>query len=136
MVRLKSSCIFTIINPQLYVTDDLFNAPPTTDYDFMGGEGGDAGGDVIGEMDPSQAYAAIAAADARIQQLKAEPPKIAQWREEHNRMLQEKGLLRCIRFVISSHGPFPYFLVAIMLEWYLPSSVHGLLQCERSVIIL
>lgn len=71
------------------IADDLFNAP--ADDDLFGGGGDDSTADVIDEMDPSQAYAAIAAADARIQQLKAEPPKIAQWREEHNRMLQEKG---------------------------------------------
>nr|XP_039270771.1 clathrin light chain B-like isoform X1 [Styela clava] len=69
------------------VGDDLFNAPSSYD-------GGNAvlenGGDDVSDMDPSQAYAAIAAADARIQQLRAEPEKIIQWREEHNRMLEEK----------------------------------------------
>lgn len=67
--------------------DDLFNVPTTYD-------GGDAvlenGSEEVSEMDPSQAYAAIAAADARIQQLRAEPEKIVQWREEHNKMLEEK----------------------------------------------
>lgn len=82
---------FLTDTPQTYdASDDLFNAPPTMDGGLLGGDGGDADGNVMDEMDPSQAYAAIAAADARIQQLKAEPPKIAQWREEHNKMLQEK----------------------------------------------
>ena len=42
-------------------------------------------------MDPSQAYAAIAAADARIDQLRGEPEKIRLWREESNKRLAEKG---------------------------------------------
>lgn len=41
-------------------------------------------------MDPSQAYAAIAAADARIDQLRGEPEKIRLWREESNKRLAEK----------------------------------------------
>jgi len=44
-------------------------------------------------MDPSQAYAAIAAADARLEQLKLEPEKIRVWREENNRRLAEKDEL-------------------------------------------
>jgi len=41
-------------------------------------------------MDPSQAYAAIAAASARIEELKLEPEKIRLWREENNKLLAEK----------------------------------------------
>jgi len=46
--------------------------------------------EVVDEMDPSQAYAAIAAADARLEQLKLEPEKIRIWREENNKRLAEK----------------------------------------------
>jgi len=41
-------------------------------------------------MDPSQAYAAIAAADARIEELRTEPEKIRLWREENTKLLAEK----------------------------------------------
>jgi len=41
-------------------------------------------------MDPSQAYAAIAAADARIEELRTEPEKIRLWREENTKRLAEK----------------------------------------------
>jgi len=41
-------------------------------------------------MDPSQAYAAIAAADARIEELRSEPEKIRLWREENTKRLAEK----------------------------------------------
>ena len=43
------------------------------------------------QMDPSQAYAAIAAADARLEQLRSEPEKIRLWREEQTKYLNEKG---------------------------------------------
>lgn len=43
-------------------------------------------------MDPSQAYAAIAAATTRIEELKAEPEKIRLWREENNKLLAEKDV--------------------------------------------
>lgn len=42
------------------------------------------------KMDPSQAYAAIAAADARIEELRSEPEKIRLWREENTKRLAEK----------------------------------------------
>jgi len=42
------------------------------------------------QMDPSQAYAAIAAASARIEELRSEPEKIRLWREENNKLLAEK----------------------------------------------
>ena len=48
-------------------------------------------GDAKETMDPSQAYAAIAAADARLEQLRAEPEKIRIWREENTKLLAEKG---------------------------------------------
>ena len=54
---------------------------------------GDAGGGDFEQIDPSQAYAAIAAADARLEQLRSEPEKIRQWREENTKLLAEKGLL-------------------------------------------
>lgn len=53
---------------------------------------GDAGGSDFETIDPSQAYAAIAAADARLDQLRSEPEKIRQWREENTKLLAEKGL--------------------------------------------
>lgn len=56
---------------------------------------GDYGQETEAErMDPSQAYAAIAAADARLDQLRSEPEKIRQWREENTKLLAEKGLLQ------------------------------------------
>lgn len=71
-------------------TDDFFNAPVTQqDTNFL--NGGLENESEVEQMDPSQAYAAIAAADARIQQLRSEPEKIVQWREEHNKMLEDKG---------------------------------------------
>lgn len=42
------------------------------------------------QMDPSQAYAAIAAADARLEELRSEPEKIRLWREEQTKYLNEK----------------------------------------------
>jgi len=48
-------------------------------------------GDAKETMDPSQAYAAIAAADARLEQLRSEPEKIRIWREENTKLLAEKG---------------------------------------------
>ena len=57
-------------------------------FDDFGGNG-----DAKERMDPSQAYAAIAAADARLEQLRAEPEKIRIWREENTKLLAEKGLL-------------------------------------------
>lgn len=59
------------------------------------GLGGD-GDDEVETMDPSQAYAAIARADERISELRAEPEKIRIWRENHNQMLEEKGNFICI----------------------------------------
>ena len=55
------------------------------------GIGDEAAGEPAEMMDPSQAYAAIAAASARIEELKAEPEKIRLWREENNKLLAEKG---------------------------------------------
>ncbi|XP_076821025.1 clathrin light chain-like isoform X1 [Clavelina lepadiformis] len=72
--------------------DDFFNVqdmgaaepPPMTNGDeFVGGE-------MEEHMDPSQAYAAIAAADARLEQLRSEPEKIRIWREENTKLLAEK----------------------------------------------
>lgn len=54
------------------------------------GIGDEAAGEPAEMMDPSQAYAAIAAASARIEELKAEPEKIRLWREENNKLLAEK----------------------------------------------
>ena len=54
---------------------------------------GNEGGDEPERMDPSQAYAAIAAADARLEQLRSEPEKIRQWREENTKLLAEKGYI-------------------------------------------
>ena len=51
-----------------------------------------AGDEGFEPLDPSQAYAAIAAADARLEQLRAEPEKIRLWREEHTKYLNEKGI--------------------------------------------
>ncbi|XP_078487363.1 clathrin light chain B-like isoform X1 [Ciona intestinalis] len=42
------------------------------------------------QMDPSQAYAAIAVADARLEELRTEPEKIRVWREENTKLLAEK----------------------------------------------
>uniref|UniRef100_F6Z0L2 Clathrin light chain n=1 Tax=Ciona intestinalis TaxID=7719 RepID=F6Z0L2_CIOIN len=39
---------------------------------------------------PSQAYAAIAVADARLEELRTEPEKIRVWREENTKLLAEK----------------------------------------------
>ena len=76
-----------------FCLDDFFNVqdmgaaepPPMTNGDeFVGGE-------MEEHMDPSQAYAAIAAADARLEQLRSEPEKIRIWREENTKLLAEKG---------------------------------------------
>jgi len=52
----------------------------------------DKGDESFEQMDPSQAYAAIAAADARLEQLRSEPEKIRLWREEQTKYLNEKGI--------------------------------------------
>nr|CAB3231792.1 clathrin light chain B-like [Phallusia mammillata] len=69
---------------------DFFSAPATTEQQLTNGIG-DFGQESEEErMDPSQAYAAIAAADARLDQLRSEPEKIRQWREENTKLLTEK----------------------------------------------
>lgn len=84
--------------------DDNFEAPPqdvdsnpalVNGFDGAEGNGFDgAGGNGDAQaqerMDPSQAYAAIAAADARLEQLRVEPEQIRIWREENTKLLAEK----------------------------------------------
>lgn len=70
-------------------------AEPVNTDDLFGGGAVENGVDEVDEataetMDPSQAYAAIAAANTRIEQLKAEPEKIRLWREENNKLIAEK----------------------------------------------
>ena len=66
---------------------DINSAPALVNgFDDFGGNG-----DAQERLDPSQAYAAIAAADARLEQLRAEPEKIRLWREENTKLLAEKG---------------------------------------------
>uniref|UniRef100_H2YYZ1 Clathrin light chain n=1 Tax=Ciona savignyi TaxID=51511 RepID=H2YYZ1_CIOSA len=73
--------------------DDFFNPPENTEPEPVVNGGFEYGGEVETEqiMDPSMAYAAIAAADARIEELRAEPEKIRIWREEHIKLIAEKA---------------------------------------------
>jgi len=86
-------------------SDDLFGAPDNNEAQLAnGGDYGLENGETEERMDPSQAYAAIAAVDARLDQLRTEPEKIRQWREENAKLLAEKG-----------HGWFGLFLWFIYL---------------------
>lgn len=72
-------------------TDDLFGGPVETAEEPVVVENGIEDFQELEEvMDPSQAYAAIAAADARIEELRSEPEKIRIWREENTKRLAEK----------------------------------------------
>ena len=69
----------------------MFDLPADNEPALVNGFDEFANGDGQERMDPSQAYAAIAAADARLEQLRAEPEKIRIWREENTKLLAEKG---------------------------------------------
>lgn len=76
-------------------TDDFFGGPvateePTVLVEDVVENGIEDFQEMEEVMDPSQAYAAIAAADARIEELRSEPEKIRIWREENTKRLAEK----------------------------------------------